>query len=120
MAFWLVTGAEVSATRAATEGARALHRHREPRRGARRRAPLHGQGQQELGGQDWIDTAADGVFLRNGACLSVARTKILNSRFGAAILSDGKARPATSMKVLFQGNGIANFSGDGIRPIAST
>ena len=68
---------------------------------------------------DWINTAADGVFLRNGSCLSLVRTKVLNTRFGVAILSDGKARPDSSMKVLVQGNEIANFSGDGLRPIAS-
>lgn len=118
MAFWLVTGAEVSATRAATKSA--LYTVTASHDVVLVDAHLYTvKDSKAWAAKDWIDTAADGVFLRNGACLSVARTKILNSRFGVAILSDGKARPATSMKVLIQGNEIANFSGDGIRPIAS-
>ncbi len=118
MAFWLVTGAEVSANRAATKSA--LYTVTASHDVVLLDAHLYTvKDSKAWTAKEWIETAADGVFLRNGACLSVARTKILNTRFGVAILSDGKARPATSMKVLIQGNEIANFSGDGVRPIAS-
>lgn len=118
MAFWLVTRAEVSADRAATKSA--LYTVTASHDVVLADAHLYTvKDSKSWTANEWINTAADGVFLRNGSCLSVARTKVLNSRFGIAILSDGKARPDTSMKVLVQGNEIANFSGDGLRPIAS-
>ncbi len=118
MAFWLVTRAEVSADRASTNTA--LYTVTSSHDVVLVDAHLYTvKDSKSWTANDWMNTAADGVFLRNGSCLSVARTKVLNTRFGVAILSDGKARPDTSMKVLVQGNEIANFSGDGLRPIAS-
>jgi parallel beta-helix repeat protein len=118
MAFWLVTRAEVSADRASTKNA--LYTVTSSHDVVLADAHLYTVADSKSWtANEWINTAADGVFLRNGSCLSVVRTKVLNSRFGIAILSDGKARPDTSMKVLVQGNEIANFSGDGLRPIAS-
>lgn len=118
MAYWLVTRAEVSADRASTKSA--LFTVTSSHDVVLADAHLYTvQDSKSWTASDWINKAADGVFLRNGSCLSVARTKVLNTRFGASILSDGKARPDTSMKVLMQGNEIANFSGDGLRPIAS-
>ena len=117
MAFWLITGAEVSASRAQVMGA--LYTVNSSHDVVLVDAHLYTV-KDSTGWivKDWLE-AADGVFLRNGSCLSVGRTKIVNTRFGIAILSDGMARPATSMKVLVQGSEIANFSGDGLRPIAS-
>jgi parallel beta-helix repeat protein len=68
---------------------------------------------------DWIDSAANGISVRNGSCISLVRNKVLNTRFGIAIFTDAKMRPDSSMKTLAQGNEVANFSGDGMRVIAS-
>ena len=68
---------------------------------------------------DWINVAASGAFVRNGSCISLVRDQFLNTRFGIAILSDAKARPDSSMKVLVQDSEVARFSGDAMRVIAS-
>jgi parallel beta-helix repeat protein len=118
MANWLITRAEVSADRSATPNA--LFTVTSSHDVVLTDAHLYTvEDAKAWTANEWINTAADGVFLRNGGCLSVVRTKVLNTRFGVAILTDAKARPDTSMKVLVQGNEIANFSADGLRPIAS-
>lgn len=68
---------------------------------------------------EWIATAANGISVRNGSCISLVRNKVLNTRFGIAVFTDAKMRPDSSMKTLAQGNEVANFSGDGMRVIAS-
>jgi len=68
---------------------------------------------------DWINTASNGISVRNGSCVALLRNEVLNTRFGIQIFTDALARPDASMKVLAQGNEVANFSGDAMRVIAS-
>lgn len=68
---------------------------------------------------DWIDTASDGIGVRNGQCIALLRNVVENSRFGIGVSSDGLARPDTSVKALVLKNEVANFSGDAMRVIAS-
>jgi Right handed beta helix region len=68
---------------------------------------------------DWIDGVASGISVRNGRCLSLLRNQVTNVRFGISVSSDAKTVAENRVDVLARGNRIKNFSGDGMRPIAS-
>ena len=71
------------------------------------------------GVSDWIDVASSGISVRNTTCVAVTDNSLKNVRFGISVSSDSLDTNQSRMSVLVSNNEIRNFSGDGMRPIAS-
>ncbi len=67
----------------------------------------------------WINQTADGMSTRNTKCAALLRNRITNVRFGISVSSDALPVSDNRVNVLATSNSIHNFSGDGMRPIAS-
>lgn len=68
---------------------------------------------------EWINTASDGISVRNTTCATVVRNRLSNLRFAVSVFTDD-ANPATNrMKALVERNDARRFSADGMRPNGS-
>lgn len=68
---------------------------------------------------DWINHVASGIGVRNTKCAALLRNRVLNVRFGISVSADAPAVEDNRLNVLVKDNEVRNFSGDGMRPIAS-